>query len=92
MRLECVPQDRQVKIHGDGVMTRDQQFTPQAARRWSELDGSLKARLLNNVWCATCGEGTTIVEFTGTMKQGDLILEGRCIRCGGRVARLIEGE
>ena len=80
------------KNRGHGVMTQDPQFTPQAARRWSELDGSLKTRLLNNVWCVACCNGTTIVRFTGATKQGDLVLEGRCIKCGGRVARLIEGE
>lgn len=37
------------------------------------------------------GESITIVNFKGNIKQGDLILRGECIRCGGAVARLIEG-
>ena len=71
-------------------MSQDPQFTLQAARRWSELDGTLKMRLLNNVWCVACHTTTTIVQFTGRIEQGDLVLDGRCINCGGPVARVIE--
>jgi hypothetical protein len=37
------------------------------------------------------GATTTIVQFTGRIEQGDLVLDGRCISCGGPVARVIEG-
>jgi hypothetical protein len=47
-------------------------------------------RLLNNVWCVACHTTTTIVQFTGRIEQGDLVLDGRCINCGGPVARVIE--
>ena len=57
----------------------------------SALDGTLKMRLLNNVWCVACRATTTIVQFTGRIEQGDLVLHGRCISCGGPVARVIEG-
>ena len=72
-------------------ITEAPQFTPQAARRWSELDGSIRTRLLNNVYCVACRTGTSIVHFTGRIDEGNLILEGSCIKCGGRVARVIEG-
>lgn len=90
--FERALQRMRAKGRRHGVMTQDPQFTPQAARRWSELDGSIKTRLLNNVWCVACRNGTTIVHFTGRVKEGNLVLEGRCIKCGGRVARVIEGE
>jgi hypothetical protein len=72
-------------------MTQDVQFTPQAARRWSKLDGALKTRLLKNVWCVACRNETTIAHFRGRVEQGNLILEGSCIRCDEPVVRLIEG-
>lgn len=72
-------------------MARDT-FRPQAERRWRELDGQLQTRLLNNVWCGRCRRSTTIVRYTGKIDGGDLVLEGRCITCDGRVARVIEGR
>ena len=45
-----------------------------------------------NVWCSHCAKVTTIVHYTGKVKGGDLILEGECERCGGKVVRLIENE
>jgi len=35
---------------------------------------------------------TTITDFQGRVERGDLILTGSCATCGGKVARLIEGE
>ncbi len=35
---------------------------------------------------------TTIVDFTGGVEGGDLVLRGKCKTCGEKVARLIESE
>jgi len=42
--------------------------------------------------CPTSGASTavTITNFTGSVKGGDLVLEGQCSECRGDVARLIE--
>ncbi|MBK8129656.1 MAG: hypothetical protein IPK53_12415 [bacterium] len=40
---------------------------------------------------ATAGKKTTIINFKGNIQQGDLILRGECLRCGGVVVRLLEG-
>jgi len=71
-------------------MKRDERFTPQAEKRWKEIDRWTQTRLLNNVWCSSCHNETTIVRFTGRIEQSDLILEGFCIKCDGPVARVIE--
>jgi hypothetical protein len=65
-------------------------FTSAAARRWSEIDGRVRFRLLNNVWCAKCAKGTSIVNYSGRIEDGDLILEGACAKCGHSVARVVE--
>ena len=91
-RVEHLIQTMRAKVRSHRVMTQEPQFTPQAAHRWSELDGSLKMRLLNNAWCVACRNETTIVHFTGRVNGGSLVLEGCCIKCDGRVARVIEGE
>lgn len=67
-------------------------FTAPAARRWRELDPRLQMLILNHVWCVGCEATTTIIEPTGHIVRGDLILEGTCLRCGGEVRRLVEGE
>ena len=35
-------------------------------------------------------KATTVVNYSGQLKGGDLLLEGECERCGNSVARLIE--
>ena len=72
-------------------MIENPEFTPQAAKRWAELGGRSQTLLLNKVWCTACSEATTIVRFSGRMERDDLVLEGRCIRCDGPVARVVEG-
>lgn len=67
-------------------------FTPQALKRWESIPGEARQRLLRNVWCAHCSKGTTITHFTGRIQRGDLILTGKCGRCQGEVARVIEGD
>ena len=66
-------------------------FTPQAAKRWAELGGRMQTLLLNNVWCVACSKTTTIAHVTGRVERGNIVLEGRCMRCDGPVARLVEG-
>jgi hypothetical protein len=71
-------------------MSETSNFTPQAARKWAKLGERAQTLLLNNVWCVACRKTTTIVNFTGRMEKGDIVLEGHCIRCDGPVARVIE--
>lgn len=67
-------------------------FTPQAAKIWEKIPEAAKAQLLANVWCGQCGMATTIIDFKGEIKEGDLILAGFCKKCKSQVARLIESS
>jgi hypothetical protein len=67
-------------------------FSSNIKRVWEGMPPLQKAKFLNNVWCKHCAKVTTIVHYTSKAEGGDLILEGECERCGGRVARLIENE
>lgn len=73
-------------------LTSSQTFTPQGQWFWDSIPEEHQVRTLGAVWCSHCRQKTTIVNFKGNIKQGDLILRGECIRCGGAVARLIEGN
>ena len=65
-------------------------FTPQAKASWEAIPEDYRKELLSNVWCGHCRDGVTITNYTGTLKQGDLLLVGLCAVCRNDVARLIE--
>jgi hypothetical protein len=46
--------------------------------------------LPSNVWCGQCSHETTITNFSGVVKGGDLLLVGKCAECHSDVARVIE--
>jgi hypothetical protein len=73
-------------------LTSSQTFTPQAQWFWNRIPGHIQAKIIGAVWCPHCRNSTTIINFKGNIKQGDLLLRGECIRCGGPVARILEGS
>lgn len=38
------------------------------------VPADIRQRLLSNVWCGQCRHETTITNFIGTLKGGDLLL------------------
>ncbi len=69
-----------------------QTFTPQARLFWNRIPEEAQTKMIGAVWCSHCGQKTTIINFKGNIQQGDLILRGECLRCGGAVVRLLEGS
>ena len=67
-------------------------FTNPAKVRWESISKEFQEKILSNVWCSSCLKATTIINFSGRINKGDLILTGQCIVCSKKVARLIEGE
>jgi hypothetical protein len=65
-------------------------FTDPAAKLWAIITPETKKLLLSNVWCSKCRDETTITNFTGVVKGGDLLLVGLCSICREDVARVIE--
>lgn len=68
------------------------EFTRPAQRLWDSMPEYLQVLLLGDVWCAQCRQVTTIVDFKGNVKNGNLMLRGICARCGEPVGQLIEVE
>lgn len=94
--LEQVAQQFREGVYWQGELvaaplTSTQHFTSQARRFWDSIPEPDQVKLMGKVWCAHCRQATTIVNFKGNMQQGNLFLRGACVRCGGDVARLIEG-
>lgn len=67
-------------------------FTHSARKRWESIPAHIRQRLLTNVWCTHCRCETTIVNFSGTIQDENLVLVGKCAECHGDVARIIEGR
>lgn len=65
-------------------------FTGPALRFWNAIEAGIRVRLLNNVWCSCCVATSSMQLIEGRVKRGDLVLSGRCIRCGEDVARVVE--
>jgi hypothetical protein len=69
----------------------NREFTPEAAAAWNAIPPWVQQELLSKVWCPHCRKSTTMKEFGGKVEGEDLVLQGRCASCGGKVARVLEG-
>jgi hypothetical protein len=67
-------------------------FTVPATKLWATLPLATKKLLLANVYCGKCRGSTTITNFSGVVRSGDLLLVGECAECHDDVARVIEME
>lgn len=68
----------------------DERFTPEAEVLWAIVPKHIRNKILTNVFCSRCLNAVTIVDFTGREKNGDVILEGKCEKCGQEVSRTVE--
>jgi len=66
------------------------QFTPSAKKLWMNIPEHIRSQLLANVYCGQCRSETTIVNYTGSIKSGLIVLTGQCKSCGAEVARVID--
>jgi hypothetical protein len=69
----------------------NEKFAKEVKSFWDSMTDGDKKMLLDNVYCLNCGI-TTIENFEGKIKGGDLVLTGVCAKCGKKVARLIDGD
>lgn len=67
-------------------------FTPPARRRWESIPADVRQRLLANVWCAHCCREVRMTSFSGTIKNGGLLLVGQCAECHGDRSRIERGH
>jgi len=65
-------------------------FTAPAAKLWASVPNSSKRLLLSKVWCVKCRHEVTIINYSGVIKTGDLLLVGLCSECHGDVAKIIK--
>lgn len=66
-------------------------FNKKAMQKFNQIPDDIKAKLLSNVYCSNCKDMVKIVDFEANMDKNDLVLNGKCGKCSGKVVRLIEG-
>ena len=66
-------------------------FNKKAMEKFNQIPNNIKSNRLSNVYCSSCKDTVTIVDFVATVDRSDLVLTGKCNKCFGEVVRLIEG-
>lgn len=62
-----------------------------AMRKWNGIPEDIRKKLLQNVYCRSCGVTTIAPDYTITQKKGlGIFLNGKCVKCGQNVCRVIE--
>ena len=83
------PQPQKSKATNRGVWMPPEQDDISAEAKWNKIHISDQKKLINNVFCVKC-KLTRIVDFTVEDSSIDIVLRGKCAKCGGKVARVIE--
>ena len=65
-------------------------FTTEAALLWGGIPMAQQKRILKSACCAKCDTFVEIVNYYGTVKDGDLCLDGDCAVCGHAAAKVVE--
>ena len=79
-------------IQFPGLNIDSSNFKPDALTRFKEVPKYIMKQMLESVFCSVCGNGKTIIAFSGRMINSDLILNGKCKNCWSDVERLIDGQ
>jgi len=70
------------------------EFTPEARDFWAKIPTQYQKLILSNVYCTQCCGMVNILDYSGALPDdgGDLLLKGKCAKCGHAVARLVEHD
>ena len=81
---------KEIKQHGEFIEQDDLSTKAtdiEALRKWNKISKDIQNRILQNVFCSTCGV-TTIIDYSITEERSGII--GKCKKYNKPVARLIE--
>jgi hypothetical protein len=67
-------------------------FTQPALKFWENIPEKIRRELIANVWCSRCRHDVIVTNFSGSIKDGKLLLVGKCAECRGDVAKVIEAN
>lgn len=61
----------------------------EVIRKWNKISKDIQSRIIQNVFCSTCGV-TTIVNYTLHKDNSGILLKGNCKKCNNPAVRIIE--
>lgn len=73
-------------------MSAMSQTTPEAWSRWERIPTLNKSYILSHIWCPQCMRGKSADITMMFMQHENLIIQGTCKKCGGKVVRLVEPD
>lgn len=59
-------------------------------RAWKSMSESIRQLLLGNAFCPNCGVTSFVSDYSLRMRDGFVLIEGRCATCGAEIARLCD--
>ena len=62
----------------------------EAVRVWKGMPKSIRQLLLGSAFCHNCGTASFASGYSLRMRDGFVLIEGRCARCGAEIARLCD--
>ncbi len=62
----------------------------EAARLRKNMPESIRQLLLGNAFCPNCGVTSFASGYSLRMRDGFVLIEGRCAACGSEIARLCD--
>ena len=62
----------------------------EAARAWKRMPENIQQLLLGSVFCPNCGTASFASGYSLRMRDGFVLIEGRCASCGAEIARLCD--
>ena len=62
----------------------------EAARAWRRMPDNIQQLLLGSVLCPNCGTASFASGYSLRMRDGFVLIEGRCAACGAEIARLCD--
>ena len=85
------PQPQTPRPSRGGVWMPPEPKEIPAEVKWGKISAANQKMLLANAFCGKCGI-TTMIDYTIEAADPDIVLQGKCAKCGGKAARLIECE
>lgn len=86
MRVDGVDEERAKDEFLRGCGTTD----IEAARTWRGMPESIRQLLLGNASCPNFGTASFASGYSLRMRDGFVLIEGRCATCGAEIARLCD--
>jgi hypothetical protein len=65
-------------------------FTHKAASLWATIPVEVQEGILSSAWCSECVTDVRIINFSGNVLYGEVILIGWCVMCHHNIVRVVE--